>query len=70
MGGEGDEEGGDDVVNVGCEGSVPLFPFGVGVGEREIVEDVGGEEVWEFLYEALGEEAELGLFIRDGGDEG
>jgi hypothetical protein len=53
--GEGGEEGGYDVVNFGCEGSVPLFPLGVGVGKREVVEDVGGEEVWEFLYEALGE---------------
>ena len=53
--GEGGEEGGYDVVNVGCEGSIPLFPLGVGVGKREVVEDVGGEEVWEFLYEALGE---------------
>ena len=32
--GEGSEEGGYDIVNVGCEGSVPLFPFGVGVIER------------------------------------
>jgi hypothetical protein len=28
--GEGSEEGGYDVID-GCEGSVPLFPFGVGV---------------------------------------
>ena len=32
--GEGSEEGGYDVVDVGCEGSVPLFPFGVGVIDR------------------------------------
>ncbi len=32
--GEGSGEGGYDVVDVGCEGSVPLFPFGVGVIDR------------------------------------
>ena len=32
--GEGSEEGGYDVVDVGCEGSVPLFPFWVGVIDR------------------------------------
>jgi hypothetical protein len=32
--GEGSEEGGYYVVDVGCEGSVPLFPFGVGVIDR------------------------------------
>ena len=32
--GEGSEEGGYNVVDVGCEGSVPLFPFGVGVIDR------------------------------------
>ena len=28
---EGSEEGGYDVLDVGCEWSVPLFPFGVRV---------------------------------------
>ena len=32
--GESSEEGGYDVVNVGCEWSIPLFPFEVGVIER------------------------------------
>ena len=32
--GEGSEEGGYDIVDVGCEGSIPLFPFGVGVIDR------------------------------------
>jgi len=32
--GEGSEEGGYDVVDVGCEGFIPLFPFGVGVIDR------------------------------------
>ena len=27
--GESTEEGGYDVVDAGCEGSIPLFPFGV-----------------------------------------
>ena len=31
---EGSEDGGYDIVDVGCEGSVPLFPFGVGVIDR------------------------------------
>ncbi len=32
--GESSEEGGYDVVNVRCERSIPLFPFGVGVIDR------------------------------------
>jgi len=32
--GEGSEEGGYDIVDDGCEGSIPLFPFGVGVIDR------------------------------------
>ena len=47
------EDGGYDVINVRCEGYIPLFPFGVGITERKVVEDVGCKEVWEFLDEAL-----------------
>ena len=32
--GEGSEEGEYDVVDVGCEGSVPFFPFWIGVIDR------------------------------------
>jgi hypothetical protein len=31
---ESSEEGGYDVINVGCDGSIPLFPFGVEVTDR------------------------------------
>jgi len=53
LGDEGGEEIGDDGVDVGSEGAIPFFPGGVGVVEREVVENIGGEEVWEFLDEAL-----------------
>jgi hypothetical protein len=46
---EGGEEGGNDGVDVGSKGSIPFFPVGVGVVEREVVKDVGSEEVWQFL---------------------
>jgi len=32
--GEGSEEGGYNIFDDGCEGSVPLFPFGVRVIDR------------------------------------
>ncbi len=38
----------------------------VGIIGGEVVEDVGCKEVGEFLQEALGEEAELSLFIDNG----
>ncbi len=34
MVGESSEEGGYDVVDLECEGLIPLFPFGVRVIER------------------------------------
>ncbi len=43
-----------------------MFPVRVWIVRGEIVEDVRREEVGEFLQKALGEEAELGLFISNG----
>ncbi len=43
-----------------------MFPVRVWIVRGEVVEDVGREEVGEFLQKALGEEAELGLFISNG----
>jgi hypothetical protein len=43
-----------------------LFPVRVGIVGGEVVEDVGRKEMGKFLQEALGEEAELSLFIGNG----
>ncbi len=43
-----------------------MFPVRVWIVCGEVVEDVGRKEVGEFLQKALGEEAELGLFISNG----
>ncbi len=43
-----------------------MFPVRVWIVRGEVVEDVGRKEVGEFLLKALGEEAELGLFISNG----
>ncbi len=43
-----------------------MFPVRVQIVRGEVVEDVGYKEVGEFLQKALGEEAELGLFISNG----
>ncbi len=43
-----------------------MFPVRVWIVRGEVVEDVEREEVGEFLQKALGEEAELGLFISNG----
>ncbi len=60
---ESGEKRRDDIFNGGCKWSVPLFPVRGGIVDGEVVEDVGREEVGEFLHKALGEEAEPSLFI-------
>ncbi len=46
---EGSEEDGYDIFNVRREEAIPFLPFWVGIINGKFVDDVGWQEVWEFL---------------------
>ena len=62
---EGGEEVVDDAVGGGGKRASPILPWGCALGEGEVVEDVAGEKMGEFLERALGKKMEAGLKVAD-----
>ena len=62
---EGGEEVVDDAVGGSGKRASPILPWGCALVEGEVVEDVVGEKMGEFLERALGKKTEAGLKVAD-----
>ena len=55
----------DDAVGGGGKRPSPILPWGCTLVKGEVVEDVAGEKMGEFLERALGKKTEAGLKVAD-----